>query len=102
MPQKLSDGADALTAGRALRPGAGAPHHASMSDEPLTPRVIVVAERHASWQRVLLYPAAQRREVIRRCAVGEADTHIARELLIPLHDVRAINDVFERIPHQPA
>ena len=66
----------------------------------LNAKAVAVAERHALWQQVLLYPAAQRREVIRRTVAGIRDARIARELMMPVGDVRAIAEAFTQIPHR--
>ena len=66
----------------------------------LNAKAVAGAERHALWQRVLLYPAAQRREVIRRTVVGIHDARIARELMMPVGDVRAIAEAFSQIPYR--
>jgi hypothetical protein len=55
------------------------------------------AERHALWQRVLVYPAAQRVEVLRQSAQGTPDTLIAEGLLMPLSDVRLILQAFNQL-----
>ncbi len=72
-----------------------------MRAEPLNAHAIALAERHALWQRVLLYPAAQRREVIRRTVAGSEDpAHIANEMQMPVRDVRAIAEAFTSVPHR--
>jgi hypothetical protein len=72
-----------------------------MRAQSLNAHAIAVAERHALWQRVLLYPAAQRREVIRRTvAESEDPSRIANEMQMPVSDVRAIADAFTGVPHR--
>ena len=89
-------------------PYRGLPRHPSLREDtsmyaqPLNGRAVASAERHALWQRVLLYPASQRREVIRQSVSGIRDARIARELQMPVGDVRAIAEAFAQIPHRLA
>jgi DNA-directed RNA polymerase specialized sigma24 family protein len=55
---------------------------------------IALAERYALLQRVLIYPASLRREVIRQSLHGVRDAQIAHRLSIPLADMRAIMEAF--------
>jgi hypothetical protein len=48
-------------------------------------------------QRVLIYPSAVRREVIRKSLGGGREEWIAADLRMPLTDVRAIVEVFNEI-----
>jgi hypothetical protein len=57
---------------------------------------IALAERHALLQRVLIYPASMRREVIKQTLNGERDGAIALALRIPLTDVHAIMEAFNQ------
>ncbi|HEX4376767.1 MAG TPA: hypothetical protein VHZ99_06425 [Steroidobacteraceae bacterium] len=72
-----------------------------MRAQPLNARAIASAERHALWQRVSLYSAAQRREVIRRTVAGSQDAAlVANDLQMPVRDVRAIAEAFASVPRR--
>jgi hypothetical protein len=55
---------------------------------------IALAERHALLQRVLIYPASVRRNVVKQSLHGVSDMLIAAELRISLTDVHAIMEAF--------
>jgi DNA-directed RNA polymerase specialized sigma24 family protein len=74
--------------------------HNPMREAPLESE-IVFAERQALWQQILVYPAAQRREVLRRAVLGIPDSLIAADLTMPLADVHAILQALDRLAHLP-
>jgi hypothetical protein len=57
---------------------------------------IALAERYALLQRVLIYPASLRREVIKQSLNGARDSTIASQMRIPLSDVHAIMEAFNQ------
>jgi DNA-directed RNA polymerase specialized sigma24 family protein len=63
---------------------------------------IALAERHALLQRVLIYPASLRREVIKHTLNGVRDRSSADHLRIPLSDVHAIMQAFKEFAEEQA
>jgi hypothetical protein len=63
---------------------------------------IASAERYALLQRVAVYPATLRLEVVRHCLNGVPDTTIATTMRIPLNDVHAIMEAFKEVAEEQA
>ena len=60
------------------------------------------AECHALLERVVVYPAAIRRQVVRQSLSGRAAAGIAAGLNIPISDVQAIMEAFNGIAQEQA
>ena len=63
---------------------------------------IASAERFALLQRVAVYPAALRREVVKHSLNGVPDSTIATTMRIPLNDVHAIMEAFTQAADEHA
>jgi hypothetical protein len=63
---------------------------------------IALAERHALLQRVSLFPASLRRQVIKHSLNGVGESRIAADLQLSLSDVRAILETFHEFAEEQA
>jgi len=63
---------------------------------------IALAERHALLQRVSLFPASLRRQVVKHSLNGIGESRIAADLQISRSDVRAILEAFHEFADEQA
>jgi DNA-directed RNA polymerase specialized sigma24 family protein len=63
---------------------------------------IAGAESYALLQRVEIYPARLRREVVRQCLSGLSDTAVATMMRVPVNDVHAIMEAFNEVAEEQA